>query len=254
MQSPSIPRCTALCSSGPFVKLCQSLTLLNKQSSSIPSNKLVFRIRPIQQITRAQPYIWQHETTTGNYSWPSRCISLPERGAAKILLRKFIRDLNHLPYVVHVPSLPIIVDEIYANLDQQHQLKSGHAVLLLGILAAGTHCWIQEDCERGLFATAAEANEQASVWIKAIEDVLDVAHRSAGMSIEGVSGTIIAGFVLANREGFSRRCRSLMSIALLVARELGMHRIDHPSNAQAANTAEAEIGRRAWWYLIASDW
>ncbi|KAL9109984.1 MAG: hypothetical protein Q9227_005507 [Pyrenula ochraceoflavens] len=43
-------------------------------------------------------------------------------------------------------------------------------------------------------------------------------------------------------------------MALLIARELGLHRIDHPSNRDMSNTAQAEMGRRAWWYICASEW
>jgi hypothetical protein len=41
---------------------------------------------------------------------------------------------------------------------------------------------------------------------------------------------------------------------LLLGREQGLHQIDHESNAAAANTLKAEMGRRLWWYLIATDW
>ncbi len=84
--------------------------------------------------------------------------------------------------------------------------------------------------------------------------MLDIAHRTTRVSIEGIQGIIIASFVLANFEGFSRRARSLCSMAILLARELGLHCLDHPSNANSANSAQAEMGRRVWWYLAASDW
>ena len=127
-------------------------------------------------------------------------------------------------------------------------------ILLLSIFASCTHSWVQQDCERGLFSTSVDANSQSPLWLKATEDVLDIAHRTACVSIEGIQGLIIASFVLKNLEGVSRRCKSMYNMALLLARELGLNCLDHPANAHLANSAQSEIGRRVWWYLVATDW
>jgi hypothetical protein len=214
----------------------------------------VFRICSIQHIIEAQPYINQNAFPSSTSFELSRCVWLPQYPEAKILLEKFIQDVDHAHHVVHTPSLPSILDEVYACLNQQGQVKPGNMILLLSIFASCTHSWVRRDCERGLFSTSAEANSQSPLWVKATEDVLDIAHRTACVSIEGVQGIIIASFVLGNFEGFSRRCRSLYNMALLLARELGLHYLDHPSNANLANSAQAEIGRRVWWYLVASGW
>ncbi|KAF2802401.1 uncharacterized protein BDZ99DRAFT_401604 [Mytilinidion resinicola] len=218
-------------------------------AEKIPSNKVVFRICPIQHIMEAQSYIFLSPTSVE----PSRCIWLPQYPEAKILLDKFIEDIDGGHHVVHIPSLPSILDELYACLNQQCQVKPGPMILLLSIMASSTHSWVRRDCERGVFSTSAEVNKQSSLWIKATEDVIDISHRSTRVSIEGIQGIIIASFVLGNVEGFSRKCRAMYSMALFLAREIGLHCIDHPSVASTANTAQAEMGRRVWWYLAASD-
>lgn len=184
----------------------------------------------------------------------SRCVWLPLYAEAQILLEKFLREVHQLPFVTHVPSIPSILDDTYKSLTQYHQVKPGNVILLLSIFATATHTWVENDCRHGLFSTPAEANKQALLWVKALEYVLDVAHRSTRMSIEAVQGTIIVLFVLASLEGITHRCRSLKSMALFLARDLGLHRIDHPSNTNMVKTAQAEIGRRVWWYIAASDW
>lgn len=214
----------------------------------------MFRTCPIQHIKEAQPYISQNSLHSCTNSELSRCVWLPQYPEAKILLGKFIQDIEHIHHVTHCPSLLTILDEVYASLNQQRQVKPGFMILLLSIFASSTHSWLQQDCERGLFSNSADANSQTPMWIKATEDVLDIAHRTACVSIEGIQGIIIVFFVLANLEGVSRRCRSVCSMALLLARELGLHCLDHPSKAHLANSAQAEIGRRVWWYLAASDW
>ena len=169
-------------------------------------------------------------------------------------MEKYVRDVVHFPHVVHLPSLPTIIEEIYTDLGQQRQVKPGPVILLLSMIVAATHAWVPHDCEYGLFPTDVEANDQAPFWVKATQDVVDIAHRTTNISIEGVQGLIVVVFMLGNMEGFSRRARALFTLSLFLARELGLHRIDHPSNKEMANTAAAEIGRRVWWNLCGSDW
>ena len=213
----------------------------------------MFRTCPIQRIKEAQPYTSQNSFSSTGLE-PSRCVWLPEYPEAKVLLSKYIQDIDYVHHVVHCPSLVTVLDDVYACLNQQGQVKPGTMILLLSIFASCTHSWVQQDCERGLFSTSIEANSQSSLWVKATEDVLDIAHRTGCVSIEGIQGIIIASFVVGNLEGISRRCRSMYNMALLLARELGLHYLDHPSNAHLAYSAQAEIGRRVWWYLVASDW
>ena len=214
----------------------------------------MFKIRSIQHIDEAPPYINQNALLSSTSSELLRCIWLPQYHEAKVLLQKFMEDIDPLFHVVHTPSLPAILDQVYAWSNQQGQVKPGNMILLLSIFASCTHSWVQRDCERGLFSTPAEANSQSPLWIKATEDVLDIAHRTTSVSIEGVQGIIVLSFVLADFEGFFRRCRSLYNMAFMLARELGLHFLDHPSNANLADSVQTEIGRRVWWYLAASDW
>lgn len=223
------------------------------EQTKIPSSQVVFRTCPVGQVIKAQSCIYQRGFHFITNSERSRCIWLPPRAEAQILLEKFIRVVRHLPYVTHTPSLPSVLEQVYADLNQQRQIQSGQIILLLSIFAAATYSWVQSDCAYGLFSTSAEANDQAALWIKAAEDVLDFACRSPKVSIEGVQGAIIIGFVAAHLGGL-HGCRVLFATGVVLARDLGLHRIDHPSNAGMANTAQAEIGRRVWWYLCASDW
>lgn len=128
-------------------------------------------------------------------------------------------------------------------------------ILMISIFAAALHSWTLDDCSTlGLFTNSAEPQRRSALWVKATEDLIDIAHRSTKISLEGIQGIIIVVFIAASYRGFSRRCWFLMNNALALARELGLHCIDHPSNADSANTAESEVGRRVWWYLVASDW
>ncbi|KAL9080114.1 MAG: hypothetical protein Q9157_001074 [Trypethelium eluteriae] len=89
-----------------------------------------------------------------------------------------------------------MLEQVYTDLNQQHQMKPGQVILLLSIFASATYSWLRGDCERGLFSTPSEANKQASWWIKATQDVVDIAHRTSNVSIEGVQG-ILLGFIVS---------------------------------------------------------
>lgn len=105
-----------------------------------------------------------------------------------------------------------------------------------------------------MLSTTAEGERQSSLWTKATQDLVDACHRSMCLSLEAVQGIVIILFILGNAEGCSYRYRFLVNLALMMSRELGLHRIDHPNHASTFNKIEAEVGRRMWWYLVASDW
>lgn len=202
----------------------------------------------------SQQWITQDAQYNFLSSTPTRCIWLPQYAEAKILLEKFIKEIDHLHHVTYTPSLPSILDEFYGCLNQHGVVKPGNAILLLGIFASCCQAWVRQDCENDILSTEAEANELVPMWIKAVEDVLDNAHRTTSMSIEGIQGVIITSFTVGNIEGISRRCRSLWNMSIQLGRELGLHCLDHPNISNSFTPAEKEIGRRVWWYLVALDW
>ncbi|KAM7211594.1 hypothetical protein V8F06_013011 [Rhypophila decipiens] len=212
---------------------------------------LVFKTERIQVIPRIPVYSNQSPK-------PARCIVLPLQEEANVLVDKFINCVSYIYRVVHHPSLPAIVDDVYRQINGHEPIRPGHLVLLLSIIATATHVWGSGDGQTGsaslLFSSAAQANSQTPLWIKLTHDVLNAKQNCPTTSLETVQGVIILSFLLSNIEGVSLRYRALINTGLLLGREMGLHRIDHPSNLINAHTLEAEMGRRAWWYLVATDW
>lgn len=237
------------------INFLKSIYTAQTPLNGTPSNKITFRVCPIQQITHAQSYINQSGHLSSTHFEPLRCIWLPQYEEAKKLLQKFLDDIDHVHHITHSPSLLALLNEVYACLDKKGQVEPGNILLFLGIFASSTHAWVQHDSVRCLFPTWQEANDQAMLWVKAVEDVLDIFHRTSSISIEGIQGISIATFALLNMEGFSRRCKSLFNMAFMLARELGLHVLDQqPSNAKLGNLTQIEIGRRVWWFLVSADW
>lgn len=236
------------------ISFLKSIYTAQTPSQNTHSTKIAFRICPIQQIIHEQSYINQSSHISSTHFEPVRCVWIPQYEEAKILLQKFLDDIDHVHHITHSPSLPALLNEVYACLDQKGQVEPGSILLLLGIFASSTHAWVQRDSGRGLFPTWQEANAQATLWVKSVEDVLDIYHRTSSIPIEGIQGISITTFALLNMEGFSRRCKSLFNMAFMLARELGLHFLDQPSDSKLGNPAQIEIGRRVWWFLVSADW
>ncbi|KAH8880826.1 hypothetical protein GQ53DRAFT_889593 [Thozetella sp. PMI_491] len=221
--------------------------------SSLEANHgvdLVFKVERIRIIPQAPIY-------TTQLGKPTPCVWLPRHAEAKLLLGVFITELAYIQHTTHLPSLPATVDDVYRRIDAHEPIKAGSLVLLLSIIANATHVWgIHDDAgdDDSLFLSSTEANVQTSFWIKATLTVLHAAQNTDRLSLETIQGVIILSFVICNLEGVSMQYRSLISTGLLLGRELGLHRIDHESNRAFASTLQAEVGRRVWWYLVATDW
>lgn len=214
-----------------------------------------FRVASMQSISQARQ-LADRDGPPLSCSLSRRRFVLPEYSDAKILLDKFIQDLEcFFHHVAHIPSLPGTLDHLYSSLNQQSELSPGEAILMMSIFSSATHSWTEMDCEqRGLFHSPAEAHAQSIHWLTATEDLVEIARRNTRLSIDAIQGIIVLKYIPENLEGLARRCRWLNSTAILLARELGLHCIDHPSNAALANTAQAEIGRRLWWHIVSTDW
>ncbi|CAI7621894.1 unnamed protein product [Penicillium manginii] len=223
------------------------------QSSREPPiyvDDLVFQFERIRDIPGAPSF-------TVRNGKPARCVWLPFHNETRFILDKFITNVSYIHHVVHHPSLPATIDDLYRKIENQEPIEPGHLVLLLGIIANTVEVWSWHDEVEGdgsIFQSAIEANAQTPLWIKSAMDVIKSGENGPPLALETIQGIIILAFAVSNTEGVSLRYRSLISTGLLLSRELGLHRIDHESNAATANTIRAEEGRRVWWYLVATDW
>jgi hypothetical protein len=228
----------------------QRVSMSKSAFGPIQADDLVFKVERIRDIPHAPTYISQ----LGN---PTPCVWLPHHAEAKILVNRYIEDISYIQHVVHHPSLPATIDDTYRQVKGHEPVKPGNLVLLLSIIACSTHVWTPHDGVDNVhspFLSSAQANAQTPLWIKAAYAVLNAAQDGATPTLETIQGIIILSFVISNLEGVSLRYRSLMSTALLLGRELNLHRIDQGSDGTPTSPLHAEMSRRVWWYLVATDW
>lgn len=175
------------------------------------------------------------------------------------MVDKYLADITYLHHVVHRPSVRALVNELYDDLHQNQPIKTGQVSLLLAILASTTSFWSVRDMDDSPFSSVEQANEQSMSWAEAAFETLDYSRHTDCESIEDVQAMLILLFVVCNRVGIRAQARHLLFTAISVARELCLHRIDHPHNSEFANalppdSVRAEMGRRIWWYLVSTDW
>lgn len=188
----------------------------------------------------------------------TRCIWLPLYEESKEIVEKYLTDITFLHHVVHIPSVRSHVDELYESLNAKRPVKLGHVSLLLAILASSTFSWTERDMGRPVFSSVRVADELSKRWMKASFEVLEYSRFTCSESLEDVQALIIVAFLVCNLVGITSQARYLFSTAISVAWQLSLHRIDHKYNSELnvppPDSLRAEMGRRVWWYLVATDW
>jgi hypothetical protein len=189
---------------------------------------------------------------------PTKCIWLPLYEEALVIVEKYIKEITYLHHVAHTPSLRTLVKKLYGDLRESRPVEIGQVSLLLGILASTTTFWTEYDMHNKIFSSTEEANGQSIRWMKLALEMVEYSCYMHTESLEDVQAMIILIFVTTNLVGIASQARYIVNMAISMAKELSLHRIDHPHNYNVdvppRDSARAEISRRVWWYLVATDW
>ncbi|KAL1905398.1 hypothetical protein Sste5344_008891 [Sporothrix stenoceras] len=233
-----------------------------QSTGSFEQSGLAIKIEPIFSIPTASEYTYN--IVDGNrLSSPRRCIYLPLYQETNVLIETFLKTVSSFYHIVHHPTVPSLVANVYENVQRQKgaDLSLGDVLLVLSMIATGT-CLYSPPAQPGpaIFSSRDEAARQTSYWIEIALHVLDAIVRGpAPPTLSAVQSVITLSFLISNVEGVGYRYRYIVSTALLLGRELGLHCIDQehsgsPHNSSLATPFQRELGRRAWWYLASTDW
>lgn len=184
---------------------------------------------------------------------------LPLRSLAIALLdvyTEYIEFLHHLTYTPHVYH---DLNQAYDAIESNDGVIPGTIALLLTIFASSMALQAAISRHENLLGIDAPTAQAATtVWVKAAFDCLDHSRRLGLGNLADLQATSTVFFLMYSLEGFSSRSRAGIGSALALAKELGLHRIDHPSNVQTTTDRqtqiETEVKRRVWWHLTATDW
>ena len=174
-------------------------------------------------------------------------------------MEQYLNNVSYIHHIVHPPRVRNEVRKLYTDLESQCQPDLGSAILFLSLLASVTYLLDTEDSDTELSPAATEASDETLSWIRITLTVLNQFQSSNLCSLQSLQAIIITSFLVGNIEGIAQRFRTLIATALAMARELGLHRIDHgegngTTEPPAQNMVDVEVGRRVWWHLTATDW
>lgn len=173
-------------------------------------------------------------------------------------MHTFVEECAVVIPIVHIPSLLLSIQSIYASIQQQTKVDTEDLLLFMSIIASVTYACSPEDDVCKLFPSYVAANTQCGRWISASFALSDELKRRGQTGIVCLQGQNILFKVCSYIEGSSVRTRSLISTSISMARDMGLHRIDLPGNnvdsLRLSSEMEVEIARRLWWDLVIIDW
>lgn len=212
--------------------------------------------QPIKDSLIANPAL-----QSGAPSSPKRTkwVTLPDREEALALLGHYARLASHMHYVVYLPNVRIMLDQVYDRMDNDEPCEHGHVALLLSMFATTSNIWTHENGVACIFDSMVEATQCSTIWAEAAVAVLKQMYNSGSNSLEQVQASVILGFAMLTKEGLSARSRWLNHAATIAARDLSLHVLDgEKERARRAKSPEdgiqLEMKRRLWWHLASSDW
>ena len=198
---------------------------------------------------------------SGAPSLPKRTewVTLPDKEEAVALLGHYARLASHMHYVVYLPTVRVMLDQVYDRMDNDEPCEHGHVALLLSMFATTSNIWTDENGTACVFSSTVDATRCSTIWAEAAITVLEHLHNSGFSSLEQVQASVILGFAMLTKEGLSARSRWLHHAATIAARDLSLHVLDgEKEKARRAKSPEDEIQlemkRRLWWHLASSDW
>ncbi|KAE8154889.1 hypothetical protein BDV25DRAFT_147157 [Aspergillus avenaceus] len=210
------------------------------------SNTMTFRVITVEQaIMQATPGGIPVGGTT-------MTIWMPTKSEAFWMIERYAEYITFLHHVVHIPSVRLLAEEVYRRLFLGLKVESSHAALLLTIFASTAYN-LESNSADTLFLNQPNAVRCALLWSKSAIDALEYSRRATQGSLEDVQATIISSLFIFNLEGFTARFRMLNSSAVIIARDLSLHRID-ADITKDEDPVQLEIKRRLWWHLSATDW
>lgn len=211
-------------------------------------------ISPIQLI--CEPCSIIHQPGQGEDT-PWICLSLPLYHEACAILQKFTAEASSLDPSIIVPWLPPIVESIYSDLQQPGHIELGRLLFFVSIIAWTTFRCSPQDEICVLFESHIEAHTLCRNWIATAFCLSDEVKKRGQPSLDCLQGQLILFKLSLHVEGLSRRNRALLAASVLLAREMGLHRLDtveNPASANLGTSADAEIARRLWWDVVSLDW
>ncbi|KAI0466577.1 fungal-specific transcription factor domain-containing protein [Xylaria cf. heliscus] len=221
------------------------------------SNELSFTIRSVDNIVESlgnpQHVLLPYDQHSGKL-----IVTFPTYNTAAILFDCFEANVDHMCHILNLPLVRSHMKFFYAQINQKESVLPGHAALLLSLFALSVFFYQPTDSAEVL-AIGNDKTRLSKYWSRGALDVLEHSRRSTSGTLEDVQALILMSYVTYHLDGFSARYRHLLAIAVSMAQDLGLHRLDSNDYTLTSHTSlrvliDHEVKRRVYWHLISSDW
>ncbi|KAI1747076.1 fungal-specific transcription factor domain-containing protein [Xylaria castorea] len=222
------------------------------------SNGLAFTICSVDYILNSQGNS-QHIFSTCEERLSKTTVVLPTYKTAVILVDCFEAHVDHMCRILYLPIVRSLMKSVYTRINQDGSVLPGQVALLLALFALSAFFY-QPTSTAEVLAIGNDTTYLSKFWSRGALDVLEHSRRNTSGTLEDVQALILMSYVTYHLDGFSARYRHLLAIAVSMAQDLGLHRLDSndcaPKNDSSSLRVliDHEVKRRVYWHLIASDW
>lgn len=218
------------------------------------ADRMTFQIRTVGEVGAIDL------TNRSNTPFNAPTVMLPTRHEARTFLAVYQEHIEYLHHVTYGPrSLAVLID-VYDKLKAGDSPNPGYVALLTSIFASTTALQMAIGARKDLLGIPSHHVKQACYnWAKATFDCLDTSTRLGSYGLEDLQAIVTVFFLMYSIEGFSSRSRTGIGLAIFIAKDLGLHRLDCPPTTlhralRPGQKVDLEVKRRVWWHLTATDW
>ncbi|KAJ8127362.1 hypothetical protein O1611_g6274 [Lasiodiplodia mahajangana] len=242
----------------------EDLTLLEnvgvREDSLISSlsGGLAFTTRSVDEILEEREYSQNPSLASRRYA-SKIIITLPTYKTAVKLFDCFDATVDHMCRILHLPTVKSLMKTSYIRVNRNESIPSGQAALLLSLFALSAFFYQHKGDSESVDIENA-TTRLSKYWSRGALDVLEYSARNTSGTLEDIQALILMTYVTYHLDGFSARYRNLLAMAVSMARDLGLHRLDANDGTSASKSSslrdliDYEVKRRVYWHLIASDW
>lgn len=195
-------------------------------------------------------------------------ITLPGRSGALALVDLYLDTSVYTRSLFHRASTLRHVEQLYDSVARGEGVVDVGTLALVLALCAACSSWKKTSVGSSALlasggialgssgSTASVEAKWSGDWVREAWDVL--ARCDESPTVQGLQARMVLNDMMYDVEGFTASMRTLVSASIAMAREMGLHLVDHPTRGAASRRADdeatREVKRRLWWYLVGTDW
>ncbi|KAL2866575.1 Zn(II)2Cys6 transcription factor [Aspergillus lucknowensis] len=206
---------------------------------------------------RAQPGT-SHSVQDNGAHWFSSipfslCLAaLPSRRYCERLVEAFLAHLNWFCGFLHGPTLQRMHSAFWVQREQGVPQDTMFIALLFAVLSNAAYLLDDEDArETGL--EPGRLRQLASVWFDCSYASFFRCNGLAEPSLLGVQAMVTLNYAF-HLSGNTKMHNSMFSINVGTARSANLHLLGDQTSDPAQDVVQREMGRRAWWALVETEW